>query len=168
MSSVRFKAGIIIASTFHLKQHRTPQKCRKMQNKGIYTDISRNTIAIRDKSARNNPECRNRSSGNNQPQRIPRGLYHDITPEQPEPTAEPRRPNQPEPIPPNRSSLSRSARAGFFAALRSGDCTAGSMLFYCHARKCFLRFFCAEFCKTKTGAAMPRLDFRFPSFCACS
>ena len=83
MSSVRFKAGIIIASTFHLKQHRTPQKCRKMQNKGIYTDISRNTIAIRDKSARNNPECRNRSSGNNQPQRIPRGLYHDITPEQP-------------------------------------------------------------------------------------
>jgi len=32
-----------------------------------------------------------------------------------------------------------------FAALRSGDCTAGAMLHYFHARKCFLRFFCAEF-----------------------
>ena len=33
----------------------------------------------------------------------------------------PCRPNQPEPITPNRSSFSRSARAGFFAALRSGE-----------------------------------------------
>ena len=56
-----------------------------MQNKGIYTDISRNTIAIRTKSARNSQQHiqkrRNRSRRNNQPQRIPRGLYHAITPE---------------------------------------------------------------------------------------
>lgn len=52
-----------------------------MQNKGIYTDISRNAIAIRAESALNNPERRSRSSGNNQPQRIPRGLYHAITTE---------------------------------------------------------------------------------------
>ena len=62
---------------------------------------------------------------------------------------EPCRPNQPKPLPPNRSSLSRSARAGFFTALRSGDCAAGSLLPYCHARKCFLRFFCADFCELR-------------------
>lgn len=68
---------------------------------------------------------------------------------EPEPTAEPCRPNQPGTIAPNRSSLQRSARAGFFAALRSGDCAAGSLLPYYHARKCFLRFFCADFCELR-------------------
>ena len=66
---------------------------------------------------------------------------------EPEPTAEPCRPNQSGTITPNRSNLSRSARAGFFAALRSRDCAAGSMIPYCHARKCFLRVFCADFCE---------------------
>ena len=47
---------------------------------------------------------------------------------EPEPTDEQRRPNQPGTITPNRSSLSRSALPGFFAALRSGELTAGSML----------------------------------------
>jgi hypothetical protein len=37
----------------------------------------------------------------------------------------------------------------FFAALRSGDCAAGSLLPYCLARKCFLRFFCADFCELR-------------------
>lgn len=36
-----------------------------------------------------------------------------------------------------------------FQTLRSGDCTAGSLLPYCHARKCFLRFFCADFCELR-------------------
>ena len=60
------------------------------------------------------------------------------------------RQNQPGTIAPNRSSLSRSDRAGFFAALRSGDCTAGAMLPYCHARKCFLRVFCNFFSHDQT------------------
>lgn len=35
VSSVRFKAGIIIASAFHPKRHRTPEKCHRMQNRAI-------------------------------------------------------------------------------------------------------------------------------------
>ena len=45
-----------------------------MQNKGIYTDISRNTIAIRAKSALNNPERRKQSAAEEPARTVSR--YH--------------------------------------------------------------------------------------------
>lgn len=55
------------------------------------------------------------------------------------------RQKQPGTIAPNWSSLSRSARAGFFAALRSGELTAGSQLPYLSCQRSafcdFLRIF---------------------------
>jgi hypothetical protein len=42
--------------------------------------MCRNNPKQNEKPCQNTPESRNRSSGNNQPQRIQRGLYHDIMP----------------------------------------------------------------------------------------
>ena len=76
------------------------------------------------------------------PQRIPRGLYHAITPER---LDKPRRPNQPGTISPSRSSFSRSARPDFSRLSGQGSvqpvqCSAIAM-----QGKCFLRLFCADF-----------------------
>ena len=135
--------------TFDLERHRTPEKCHRIPNKGIYTDISQNAIAIRAESARNNPERRKQSAAEDPARTVSRyhagadrSSYAPYQPEQPEPTAKPRRPNQPEPITPNRSSLSRSASAGFFDAIRSGECAAGSHLPYLSCQEsAFCEFF---------------------------
>ena len=44
VSSVRFKAGVNGSSTFHPKQHRTPEKCHKMQNRAICTVSIRSSM----------------------------------------------------------------------------------------------------------------------------
>lgn len=102
-----------------------------MQNKGIYTDISRNAIAIRTKSARNSLQ---------HIQKRRRGSRADCITLSRRSISE-----QPEPIKPSQSSLSRSACTGFFAALRSGECAAGSHLPYLSCQRSafcgFLRFF---------------------------
>lgn len=43
-SSKRFQAGIIIASTFHLKQHRTPENALSVENRAIHAVSFRNAL----------------------------------------------------------------------------------------------------------------------------
>lgn len=149
-SNKRFKAGINRASTFHPKQHRTPEKCLHVQNKAICAVSFRNAAQSMPETVRSI----SRNAGTDQAETISRrgsrtdcitlsrrSGYRAIRSTAPVQL----RQNQPETIALNRSSLPRSARAGFFAALRSWNCAADTMLPYCHARKCFLRFFCADF-----------------------
>lgn len=93
-----------------------------------------------------------------QAERILRGLYHAITPERLDKkrtlsrqavlteTAAHR-------ISPNRSRQTGAACHGQpmpdFSQLSGQGSAAGSLLPYCHARKCFLRFFCADFCELR-------------------
>lgn len=122
------------------ERRKSTAECKIRAYIPIYPKCYCNPCQISPKQSAAYPGNRNRSRRNNQPQRIPCGLYHDIMPQQIETTAHHISRNRYRAImptvcryhagadreQPNRSSLSRSDRAGFFAALRSGELTAGS------------------------------------------
>lgn len=99
------------------------------------------------------------------PQRIPRGLYHAITPQQigkaahhisrnryraimptaPERPDEPRRPNQPGTICQTGAAFHGQPSRIFRSSPVMGVCSRCNALLFAMQGKCFLRLFCAEF-----------------------
>ena len=103
-------------------------------------------------SVPNQPETI-QNAGNNQPQRIPRGLYHDIMPEpigaamhHISPNSRNRPPNRADQISPNRSRQTGAACHGqpgriFRGSPVRGVCSRFAVPLFVMPRKCFLRIF---------------------------
>ena len=101
-------------------------------------------------SVPNQPETI-QNAGNNQPQRIPRGLYHDIMPEpigaamhHISPNSRNRPPNRADQISPNRSRQTGAACHGqpgriFRGSPVRGVCSRFAVPLFVMPRKCFLR-----------------------------